>query len=166
MLDNFEQYWTGNSRRVDDAQELLGVGQLNEPRNQSKQTNADNLIVDFSKQAHSPTAQPVDDNDQYTKQTRLNYEALPWYKVETDVDTTQMLSPSLQKTNSLLKNFSWDVKCARASLLNCNRALPQFPQSEWLSILNGNAIDLDHVLSNIYMTFQNKQESIKLGEKH
>jgi len=49
-------------------------------------------------------------------------------------------------------------------LLNCNKALPQFPQYEWLNLLNGNAVDLNHVLSNIYTISHNSKESIKLGK--
>ncbi|KAF8239491.1 hypothetical protein L208DRAFT_1236957, partial [Tricholoma matsutake] len=45
-----------------------------------------------------------------------------------------------------LENFSQDVKRARLSLLNSNQAIPQFPQPEWLNLLSGNAINLDHLL--------------------
>lgn len=73
------------------------------------------------------------------------------------------LSSSLRKTQSLLENFSQDVKRARSSLLNSNRPIPQFPQSEWLNLLSSNAIDLDHVFSNLYTISHDDRESIELG---
>ena len=62
------------------------------------------------------------------------------------------LSISLQKINSLLKNLSQNIKRAQTLLLNCNKSIPQFPQSEWLNVLGSNAVNFDHVFSNLYTT--------------
>ena len=51
----------------------------------------------------------------------------------------------------------------QSSLLNCNRSIPQFPQAEWLNLLSGNAVDLDHVFSNIYTVSYNTKDIVKLG---
>jgi hypothetical protein len=103
--------------------------------------------------------------DEYVKRTRLDYDALPWNEPEgSDLSSTAALSPSLQKTHSLLENFSRDPKKARSSLLNCNKPVPQFPPSEWLNLLSGNTIDLDHVFSNVYTISHNTGEVIELGK--
>jgi len=165
MLNNFEQYQTGNSRRADDTWEFLWNEQPNEQEPPNEQPDAGNVIVDSSKWARSPSVQSEEDEDQYVKRTRLDFKTLPWCETDgPEVGPDQALSPSLQKTHALLENFSRDVKQAWSSLLNCNRALPQFPQSEWLNLLNGNAVDLDHVLSNIYTTSHNNKETIELGK--
>ncbi|KAF8221564.1 hypothetical protein L208DRAFT_1327216 [Tricholoma matsutake] len=53
---------------------------------------------------------------------------------------------------------------SKANLLNCGRSYPQFPQSEWLNLLSGNSIDLDHIFSNIYSITQEDQESGSPGK--
>ena len=53
---------------------------------------------------------------------------------------------------------------ARSSLLNYNRPIPQFPQAEWLNLLNRNAINLDHVFSNVYTVSYNSRDVVKLGK--
>jgi hypothetical protein len=64
---------------------------------------------------------------EYTKRTRLDFDALPWNEFEdSSFDSSSSLSPSLQKTHALLENFSRDVKRARSSLLNCYKPIPQF----------------------------------------
>jgi hypothetical protein len=91
-----------------------------------------------------------------SSKTCLDFSALPWNEIENskssvDIESSTDLSPlaSLQKTHILLENFSRDVKRAQSSLLNCNKSIPQFPQTEWFNLLSGNSIDLDHVFSNI-----------------
>ncbi|KAF8811015.1 hypothetical protein BYT27DRAFT_7090511, partial [Phlegmacium glaucopus] len=111
---------------------------------------------------------PDSDNktDKYIKRTRLDFKALPWNENWTMQDqSTLSLSPSLQKTNTLLENFSRDIKRARSSLLNCNRPLPQFPQSEWLNLLSGNTVDLDHVFSNIYTIACDVREPVEISKQ-
>ncbi|KAF8801435.1 hypothetical protein BYT27DRAFT_7226801 [Phlegmacium glaucopus] len=83
---------------------------------------------------------------------------------DTKTESLENLSPSLQKTHALLENFSRDVKWARSSLLNCNQAVPQFPQAEWLNLLSGNIVGLNHVFSNIYTISYSNKESVELGK--
>ncbi|KAF8233950.1 hypothetical protein L208DRAFT_1264578, partial [Tricholoma matsutake] len=40
----------------------------------------------------------------------------------------------------------------------------QFPSLEWLNLLSGGAIDLNHVFSNLYIISHDEQESIELGK--
>lgn len=56
------------------------------------------------------------------------------------------LSLLLLQTQATLENFSRDHKFAKTSLLN-PACLPQFPDSEWLNLIAGRAVDLDHVLA-------------------
>jgi hypothetical protein len=119
-------------------------------------------IASSAKQAHSPGSNS-DDGGEYKRRTRLNYKALPWNKPDDpEAQWTTELSPSLQKTQSLLENFSKDVKQAQANLLNCGRSYPQFPQSEWLNLLARNSVNLNHVFSNIYSIMQEDWESVSI----
>ena len=165
MLDNFESYQRGAARRIAETGELLGAEQPGpgEPREGECLEQRDTLAVGPSKRARSPEGSDNDD-DEYKRRVRLDYRALPWTDSDATFITTSELSPSLQKTQALLENFSRDVKRARSSLLNSNRAIPQFPQSEWLSLLSGNSIDLDHVFSNLYTISHDDRESIELGK--
>lgn len=111
---------------------------------------------------HSPSSDS--DDDEYTKRTRLNFLV---------VKPVSNLSLPLQKTHALLENFSRDVKRAWSSLLNRNKPIPQFPQAEWLNLLSGNAIDLDHVFQHLHgllssscsmdLPRKNSQDSRRLG---
>jgi hypothetical protein len=56
-------------------------------------------------------------------------------------------------TRNLIANYSLDVKLAKAHLLNSG-AVPEFPDSEWKSILSGLAVNLDAVFSGRYSTEQ------------
>ena len=55
---------------------------------------------------------------------------------------SQALSPSLRQTVTqfALENFSLDIKFAKSSLVNSFNG-PQFPDSEWTSLLAGHAVD-------------------------
>lgn len=116
-----------------------------------------------SKRLHSPLSE--DGDDEYEKRTHLDFNLLPWKELEeSDLDSTLKLSPSLQKTHALLENFSRDIKRARSLLLNCDRSIPQFPQAEWLNLLGGNVVDLDHVFSNVYTISYNARDVAELGK--
>ncbi|KAF8810157.1 hypothetical protein BYT27DRAFT_7254100 [Phlegmacium glaucopus] len=62
--------------------------------------------------------------------------------------------------------------CSRISLTTSNEhdppcstvPIPQFPQAEWLNLLSGNAVDLDHVFSNIYTVSFKTRDTIELGK--
>jgi hypothetical protein len=106
-----------------------------------------------------------DGEDKYTKKTQLNLNILPWNKPEDpSLESTMKLSSSLQKLHSLFENFSWNVKRAQSSLLNCSRSIPQFPQAKWLNLLDENVIDLNHVFSNIYTISHSTNNVVELGK--
>jgi hypothetical protein len=158
MLDNFEHY--RDSAAQSGRQRVSALIDLDHATGGAPEQEAP--VVSAAKQARSPRSDS-DDGGEYKKHTCLDYEALPWNEPD-DPEAQRLteLSPSLQKTQSLLKNFSKDVKWARANLLNCGRSYPQFPQSEWLNLLAGNSVDLDHIFSNIYSITQEDQESVSI----
>ena len=165
MLDNFEHYRDGNIGRIDEVQGQLagtadaGVVEQDVTHEQPAQAGT----VRPSKRPRSPSSESEEDD--YARKTRLDFDALPWNESEDpSLDSSMDLSPSLQKTHSLLENFSRNVKKARSSLLNCNRPIPQFPPAEWLSLLSGNAVDLDHVFLNIYTVSHSVNDVIELGK--
>jgi hypothetical protein len=163
MLDNFERYQNGNVNRLDDVHQRLTEYPANE-RGIADEQRASAGPVGASKRPRSPVESDTGE-DEYAKRTRLNYDALPWNEPEDSIfGPSSTLSPELQKTYTLLENFSRDAKRARTSLLNCSKPIPQFPPAEWLNLLNGNAIDLDHVFSNIYTISHSTSEIIELGK--
>jgi hypothetical protein len=162
MLDNFERYQNGNVNRLDNVHRQLTEFPTNE-QNIANVQRASTGPVEASKRPHSPESDTGE--DEYTKRTRLDYDTLPWNEPEDSFfNSSSTLSPELQKTHALLENFSRDAKRARTSLLNCNKSIPQFPPAEWLNLLSGNAVDLDHVFSNIYTISHSTSEIIELGK--
>jgi len=163
MLDNFEAYRQGSSGQVGETCQRV---KEDSPRNHDDGEHF-RMEAQSSRSAKQPRSPSTDgEGDKYTNRTRLDFKALPWNGDPSTQDRSfAQLFPSLQKTNTLLKNFSRDIKQSRSSLLNCNRSLPQFPQSEWLNLLSGNAIDLDHVFSNIYTISCDVKESVEIGKQ-
>jgi hypothetical protein len=164
MLDNFERYRDGNVDRINNVHQQLAdahnveQGAADEPPGRA-------FAVTPAKRQRSVSSDGGLGGDEYTRRTRLDFDALPWNEFEDpSIESSTNLSPALQKTHSLLENFSRDVKRARSSLLNCNRSIPQFPQAEWLNLLSGNAVDLDHVFSNIYTVSHSSNDVIELGK--
>ena len=64
---------------------------------------------------------------------------------------------------SILKNISQDFKTVKVLLLN-SPTLPQFPESEWVSLLSGCAIDLDHILTSHYSTSYEEKRTKHIGD--
>ena len=127
MLNNFERYQRGNVGRVDEVQQHIADASSNGQGDTGNQPADDTAFVRPTKQPCSLSSD--DENDKYEKRTHLDFDLLPWNKTEDPGhDTSLKLSLSLQKTHTLLENFSRDVKRAHSSLLNCNRSIPQFPQ--------------------------------------
>jgi len=133
MLDNFEQYRRGNVKRVDSVQQRLGSPHVNEQiTGGGRQPPAETVIARPSKRPHSDSSDEED--NEYEKRTCLDFSLLLWNKpTDSNRELLTSLAPSLQETRTLLENFSRDTKRARSSLLNCDRPIPQFPQTEWLS---------------------------------
>jgi len=135
MLNNFKRYQRGNIGRVDDVQCQLAESTADEWDVDHEWSTGEAPTARAPKWPCSPSSD--DEDDEYKKRTHLDYSSLPWNEPEESGHLmSEVLSPSLQKTHSLLENFSWDVKWARSSL-NCSLPVPQFPPAEWLNLLNG-----------------------------
>ena len=59
------------------------------------------------------------------------------------------LDGSLRKTLKLLKVFAQDLKFTKSSVINSSPA-PPFSHSEWMNIIAGTMVDLDHVISDSF----------------
>ena len=66
-------------------------------------------------------------------------------------------------TQSILENIPQDFKTVKASLLN-SPTLPQFPESEWVSLLSRHAINLDHILASHYSTLHEEKRTKRIGD--
>ena len=65
--------------------------------------------------------------------------------------TGSKLSNTLALTWKMVLNYSADIKLTKWSLLN-DEDVPEFPDSEWTSVLSGKAINLDAVFSGALST--------------
>jgi hypothetical protein len=66
-------------------------------------------------------------------------------------------------TRDLIANYTLNVKLAKAHLLNSGAA-PEFPNSEWRTILSGLAVNLDAVFSGRYSTEQDPKVTHEIGD--
>ena len=124
----------------------------------SKEEKHEEDISQMTKQRRAQSSK-LDDNK--SSRPKINICNLPW--VTCNNTNPSYLSPSLAATQSILKNISRDFKAAKALLLN-SPMLPQFPESEWVSLLSGWAIDLDHVLASYYSTLHKEKCTKCIGE--
>ncbi|KAI0652848.1 hypothetical protein C8Q70DRAFT_929169, partial [Cubamyces menziesii] len=67
----------------------------------------------------------------------------------TDFLLESHLHPHILHTLELLRNYGKDIAQAKWAISNSPSA-PEFPNSEWTSVLSGRAIDLDHVFTGRY----------------
>ena len=61
------------------------------------------------------------------------------------------LSPSLERTQRMVQNYTADLKHTLWSLQS-SRCLPPFPNAEWKHVLSGTAVNLDAVFSGLFST--------------
>jgi hypothetical protein len=66
-------------------------------------------------------------------------------------------------TRDLIANYTLDIKLAKAHLLNSGSA-PEFPDSEWKSVLLGLAVNLDTVFGGRYSTEHDARVSQEVSE--
>jgi hypothetical protein len=163
MLDNFDHFRDTAEQRGR-AEEDIRDPEDTVDRTTRRHTDAPRPRTEGQSRRPRASISSDEEDDGYKKRMRLDFDALPWNKREASESAVQ-LSPSLQKTQSLLANFARDVKRAKASLLNCGRPYPQFPDSEWGSLLSGKSVDFDHVLSSMYSVSHDNRESQPLGKE-
>jgi len=162
MLNNFECYQRGNFERINDVHQHITNSSPNKQGGVSTQPTDNSILAKLSKHLRSPLSD--DEEDKYEKELTLTTTCYHGMSQKTRTVNCHHKYPLLcKKKPTLLENFSWDVKRAQFSLLNCNRSILQFPQAKWLNLLSGNAIDLDHVFSNICTVSYNTRDIVELG---
>jgi hypothetical protein len=106
----------------------------------------------------------IDDDDSHIvsrKKKMVEESDLPW--VIRDKLFGSELRPELRATLDLLQAWSVNPKQVKASIVNTPKC-PAFPDSEWLNLVQGKAINLDNVFSGFYLTSTDNQRSETVGE--
>lgn len=152
ILDNVERL---RDRGITDGG--LGSGNNGDDEGGERDENAGTTIEQTKRRrSHS-----VDTEDESSAKRKIDVKTFAWI-VRDEIDPP-VLSPSLRQTQIALENFSRDIKMAKTSLLNSPR-LPQFPDSEWSSLLSGRAVDLDHVLAGQYSISHDERRTERIGQ--
>ncbi|THH13725.1 hypothetical protein EW146_g6527 [Bondarzewia mesenterica] len=147
MLDNFEQQQS--------AALAIGSGDRGGTSTGAKEGSAQQN----SQQEHAPVQNKRghadiqldsdEDEDAYgtgesCSRRHVDPELCPWL-IEVQM-MEKPLSESLERTRTMLANFSIDSKLVRSSIVNI-ASCPPFPETEWMHIVSEKAVDLDQVLT-------------------
>ena len=100
--------------------------------------------------------------DEPAKRRRLDESNLPWATTRA-LELLLQLIELAEKTWASLAFFAKDVKVALASVLN-STSLVSFPESEWLALLKGQAVNLDKVAATFHNIAVDSHASHKLGD--
>ena len=73
------------------------------------------------------------------------------------------LSQNLERTCTMVQNYTADLKHALWSLQSCS-ILPPFPKSEWKHVLVGTAVNLDVVFSGLFSTLAEDKATASIGD--
>ncbi|KAF5379704.1 hypothetical protein D9615_005677 [Tricholomella constricta] len=162
ILDGFERFRTNAAARGGGVPD--GDDDGTQPGNGEPGVAHDPDVSDDGDPEPAPSTKrprsPFSDDDQSSSRRRIDVSALPW--VTQEEETPSVLAPGLRKTQLALENFAKDLKLAKASLTNSPRC-PQFPDTEWTSLLSGKAVDFDRVLSGLYSVSFDDQRRERLG---
>ncbi|KAJ7439124.1 hypothetical protein FB451DRAFT_1059881 [Mycena latifolia] len=102
---------------------------------------------------------PIDESN--SKRQKVDDAMLPW--VVEDYIIESSLSPELQKTRSQLLEFAKDPKYVLRTILNSTSHIA-FPESEWLAIIKGNAVDLNKVITHQFSVSHERQHAESIGD--
>ena len=89
-------------------------------------------------------------------------ESLYAWKIQEEIAPTTH-SPNLERTRSMVQNYTADLKHALWSLQSAG-SLPPFPKSEWKHILSGTAVNLDAVFSGLFSTLSDDKTTTSVGD--
>jgi hypothetical protein len=95
------------------------------------------------------------------RRPKIDPDRFPWS--ESDRSDGTSLRNECAKTRNLIANYTLNVKLAKAHLLNSGAA-PEFPDSEWKSLLSGLAVNLDAVFSGRYSTEHDSKVTHEIGD--
>ena len=74
-----------------------------------------------------------------------------------------VLTPSQELTCKLIWNQTIDIKVMKHNLFSV-RGLPEFPDSEWVKVLQGKVVDLDVIMSAIHLNVTDNQATEMFGD--
>ena len=100
------------------------------------------------------------DEGQTSKRQKVDVDTFPWVQRERILATP--LNVSLTATLTLLKLYAQDLKLTKSSILT-SPCTPQFPHSEWTSVLTGAMVNLDHVLLGMHAVSNDNREVELIG---
>ncbi|KAJ7921066.1 hypothetical protein B0H13DRAFT_1508646, partial [Mycena leptocephala] len=86
---------------------------------------------------------------------------LPWVVEDFIIEPT--LSPELAKTRRMLLEFAKDPKYMLGTIRNSTNHVA-FPDSEWLAIIKGDAVDLNKVITNQFSVSHERQRTEATGD--
>jgi hypothetical protein len=107
------------------------------------------------------TAERDECDEPVHKRSKIDSELFPWTIADHIGGGT--LRDECVATKNLIANYTLDIKLAKAHLLNSGSA-PEFPDSEWKSILSGLSVNLDAVFSGRYSTEHDSKISHEIGD--
>ena len=74
-----------------------------------------------------------------------------------------ILTTSQELTRKLVHNHTVNIKITKYNLFSA-QGLPEFPDSEWVKVLQGKAVDLDVIISKIHSTVTDNQATESFGD--
>lgn len=78
---------------------------------------------------------------------KVNVDTFPW--VQQEIILVTSLNINLTAMLTLLKLYTQDLKLTKSSVLTSS-CVPQLSHLEWLRVLTGVMVNLDHVLSGMH----------------
>ncbi|KAJ7934530.1 hypothetical protein B0H13DRAFT_2488363 [Mycena leptocephala] len=110
-------------------------------------------------QGHSRSPSPHAQSG--SKRRRVDDSKLPWVVNDFIIEAT--LPPELAKTRCMLAEFAPDPKYVLETILN-STSHPAFPESEWLAIIKGYAVDLNKVITHQFSVSHDRQHAESIGD--
>jgi hypothetical protein len=96
-----------------------------------------------------------------TKRYKIDETLYAWK--EQELLAPAPLTQNLERTRTMVQNYTADLKHALWSLQSCS-VLPPFPRSEWKHVLAGTAVNLDVVFSGLFSTLAEDKATASIGE--
>ena len=112
-------------------------------------------------QMHTEAGDDTECDEPAHKRPKIDPKCFPW--VIADKSSGTSLRDECVKTRDLIVNYTIDLKLAKAHLLNSGAA-PEFPDSEWKSVLSGLAVNLDVIFSGRYSTEHEAKVTQEVGD--
>ena len=108
-----------------------------------------------STRLHSRSASPE------SKRRKFDESLYAW-KVQEEI-TPIALSANLERSRSMVQNYTADLKHALWSLQSAGALLP-FPKPKWKNVLSGTSVNLDAVFSGLFSTLADNKITTSIGD--